>query len=81
MFWILNSENFASKPSFCTARAYLRDARRESSSLLAPGDDYLAGREDKGRRLGVADAHDDGGTAVTRRTQQFGVPEEKIKAR
>ena len=36
MFWILNSENLASKPSFCTILAYLRDASRESSSDLAP---------------------------------------------
>ncbi|KAJ7891226.1 hypothetical protein B0H14DRAFT_2560814 [Mycena olivaceomarginata] len=36
MFWILNSENFASNPGFCTMRAYLCDARRESFSLVAP---------------------------------------------
>jgi len=36
MFWILNSENLASNPSFWTMRAYLRDAKRESSSLFAP---------------------------------------------
>jgi hypothetical protein len=36
MFWILNSENFASNPSFCTMRAYLREANRESSSDFAP---------------------------------------------
>lgn len=36
IFWILNSENFASNPSFCTMRAYLRDASLESSSDFAP---------------------------------------------
>jgi hypothetical protein len=33
---LLLTENLASKPSFCTIRAYLRDARRESSSDFAP---------------------------------------------
>ena len=36
MFWILNSENLASKPSFWMMRAYLRDANLESSSDFAP---------------------------------------------
>jgi len=36
MFWILKSMNLAGKPSFWMMRAYLRAARRESSSSLAP---------------------------------------------
>jgi hypothetical protein len=36
IFWILKSMNFALKPSFWMIRAYLREARRESSSDLAP---------------------------------------------
>ena len=36
MFWILNSENLASKPSFCMMRTSFRDANLESSSDLAP---------------------------------------------
>lgn len=36
IFWILNSANFASKPNFWMIRAYLREARRESSSDFAP---------------------------------------------
>jgi hypothetical protein len=36
IFWILKSMNFALKPSFWMMRAYLRDARRESSSDFAP---------------------------------------------
>ncbi len=36
MFWILNSLNLASKPSFWMIRAYFRLARRLSSSDLAP---------------------------------------------
>jgi hypothetical protein len=36
MFWILNSLNWLSNPSFWMMRAYLRDARRLSSSDFAP---------------------------------------------
>ena len=36
MFWILKSVNLALKPSFWMIRAYLRDARRLSSSDFAP---------------------------------------------
>lgn len=36
IFWILNSWNLASNPSFWIIRAYLREASRESSSDLAP---------------------------------------------
>jgi hypothetical protein len=53
MLWILNSENLALKPSFCTMRAYLRDARCESFFALGAGDDDLAGRENEDRRLGA----------------------------
>mmetsp|Transcript_9493 Transcript_9493/g.23207 ORF Transcript_9493/g.23207 Transcript_9493/m.23207 type:complete len:246 (+) Transcript_9493:320-1057(+) len=36
MFWILNSVNRASKPSFWMMRAYFREASRAFSSLFAP---------------------------------------------
>jgi hypothetical protein len=43
MFWILNSENFASKLSFCTIRAYLCKAKRELSLDFAPITTILPG--------------------------------------
>ena len=36
MFWILKSLNLAGNPNFCIILAYLRAARRLSSSLFAP---------------------------------------------
>ena len=54
-------------------------ARRQARIVLGlgTGDDHLARREDEGCRLGVADAHDDGGETLSRgKTKNFSINDE-----
>ena len=60
IFWILNSESFASNPM----HAYLHDASRESSSYLVPVTTIFPDTRIKRSRFGVASTNDDGGKTL-----------------